>query len=365
MTSQRLLTLLSLLQATREWSGGALAERLGVSERTVRRDVDRLRELGYEIRATKGPDGGYRLQAGSSTPPIYFDDDQVVAIAIALGSASGTGAGITDSAARALATVRQVLPGRLRARVDAVELTAIDRTGGAAVAVQASPDVLLALGAAIRAHEELRFDYDTDGRPGLHDRPPRQVQPHHLVPWSGRWYLIAWEPGPGQWRTYRADRITPRIPTGPRFTPRTVPGADVGAFLSARFKGADDTSSGWPCTGEVVLHAPVAAVAPFARDGVADPLDSQRTRLRLGSWSWPALAALFAQFDAEIDVLGPPELVHAFAQLSARAARAARAQPPGQSPSTVSPCGREFIGSQPSAVTTTMSSIRAPQAPRK
>ncbi|WP_246098163.1 helix-turn-helix transcriptional regulator [Rhodococcus spelaei] len=250
-----------------------------------------------------------------------------MSIAIALGSASGTGAGIAEAAARALATVRRVLPTRLRARVDAVELTAVERTDGPA-GLQASPDVLLAIGAAIRAHEELRFDYDTDGRPGVHDRPPRQVQPHHLVPWSGRWYLVAWVPGKEQWRTYRADRITPRVPTGPRFTPRTVPGADVGAFLSARFNGADDTSSEWPCAGEMILHAPIAAVAPFARDGVAEPLDAQRTRLRLGSWSWPALAASLAQFDAEIDVLGPTELVDAFAQLSARAARTAQARPP-------------------------------------
>ncbi|MDT8914709.1 WYL domain-containing protein [Amycolatopsis sp. PS_44_ISF1] len=319
-TSSRLLSLLSMLQARRDWPGGLLARRLGVSERTVRRDVDRLRELGYPVQAVKGPDGGYRLEAGSQVPPLLFDEDQAVALAVALRIAVGTGAGIEEAAARALATVRQVLPSRLRRRVDALEVSA----AGRGAEPQADTGVLLALSAAIRAGEELRFDYRAPGRPadtGPH--PPRRVQPHHLVVRTGRWYLVGWDPGREDWRIFRADRITPRVPNGPRFPPREVPGGDVAAFLSARFKGSDHTDA-WPCLGEVILDRPAAEVAPFAGDGVVEPVGATRTKLTTGAWSWPALAASLARFDTEIEVLGPPELRTAFAELSRRAARSAR-----------------------------------------
>src|SRR6476659_11209323 len=126
-TSGRLLRLLSLLQARRDWPGDVLAERLEVSPRTVRRDVDRLRDLGYPVRAIKGPDGGYRLDAGTELPPLLFDDEQAVALAIALQIATTTGAGIEEAAARALNTVRQVMPARLRHRIDTLQFTAVER----------------------------------------------------------------------------------------------------------------------------------------------------------------------------------------------------------------------------------------------
>ncbi|GAA1991361.1 helix-turn-helix transcriptional regulator [Amycolatopsis minnesotensis] len=315
-TSGRLLSLLSLLQARRDWPGGLLARRLGVSDRTVRRDVDRLRELGYPVQAVKGPDGGYRLEAGSRLPPLLFDEEQAVALAVALRIAAGTGAGIEEAAVRALATVRQVLPSRLRQRVDALEISAAGRTADP----QVGTDVLLALSAAVRAGEELRFDYRSPGRP--EDTEPRRVQPHHLVVRSGRWYLVGWDPGREDWRIYRADRMTPRVPNGPRFPPREVPGGDVAVFLSARFKGSASTDV-WPCRGEVLLDLPVAEVAPFAGDGVAEELGTARTRLTTGSWSWAALAAALARFDTEIEVIAPPELRAAFADLSRRAGRAA------------------------------------------
>ena len=323
VTTGRLLSLLSLLQARRDWPGGVLAERLEVSERTVRRDVDRLRELGYAIHAVKGPDGGYRLDAGNQLPPLLFDDEQAVAIAVALRTAGGIGAGIEEAALRALTTVRQVMPSRLRHRIDTLDVITVQRTG------QADTTVLLAIGDAIRARQELRFDYDSPGSdPGTDpgsdpgDAPPRQVQPHHLVARAGRWYLVAWSPRREDWRVYRADRITPRTPNGPRFTPRDVPGGDVGAFLSARFKGSTGADT-WPCTGEVVLALPAAEVVPFAGDGVVEPAGPGHTRLRLGAWSWPGLAAGLARFGADIQVIGPPELRTAFADLARRAARAA------------------------------------------
>ncbi|MFD9700918.1 helix-turn-helix transcriptional regulator [Lentzea sp. NPDC059081] len=313
-TSGRLLSLLSLLQARRDWPGLALAQRLGVSERTVRRDVDRLRELGYLVHAVKGPDGGYRLEAGSQMPPLLFDEEQAVALAVALKIAVGTGAGIEEAAARALATVRQVMPSKLRQRIDALE---IESAGGG---TQVDTEVLLALSAAIRACEEVRFDYRSPGRPES-EGPPRRVQPHHLVVRAGRWYLVGWSAEREDWRTYRADRMTLRIPNGPRFRPREVPGGDVAAFLSARFKGSD--TGGWPCQGEVVVDRPLTEVAPFVGGDTAEAVGAGRTRLLAGAWSWAALAAKLARFDADVEVVGPPELRAAFADLSARAARAA------------------------------------------
>ncbi|ANZ41120.1 transcriptional regulator [Lentzea guizhouensis] len=313
-TSGRLLALLSLLQVRRDWPGVLLADRLGVSERTVRRDVDRLRELGYLVHAVKGPDGGYRLEAGSEVPPLLFDEEQAVALAVALRIAVGTGAGIEEAAARALVTLRQVLPSRLRRRVDVLEV------GTAGGGPQADTEVLLAVSGAIRAREELRFDYRA---PGAEDRdgPPRRVQPHHLVSRAGRWYVVGWSSEREDWRSYRADRMTLRTPNGPRFTPREVPGGDVAAFLAARFKGSDTPA--WPCRGEVVLGLPVREVAPFAGGDTVEEVEPGRTRLLTGSWSWASLAAQLARFDAEVEVVGPPELRAAFAALSARAARAA------------------------------------------
>jgi predicted DNA-binding transcriptional regulator YafY len=321
-TSGRLLTLLSLLQARRDWPGRVLGERLGVSERTVRRDVDRLRELGYPIRATKGPDGGYRLGVGNRLPPLLFDDEQAVALAVALRTAVGTGAGIEEAAARALTTIRQVMPGRLQQRVDALDVVEVRPGPGTP---QADTEVLLAIGRAIRAREELRFDYrpvgsgtDADALPP----PPRQVQPHHLLARAGRWYLVAWSPRRSDWRIYRVDRIRPRIPNGPRFEPRVVPGGDAAAYLAGRFKGSD-VAGDWPCRGEVVLALPAADVIPFAGDAVVEAVDEHRCGVTAGSWSWPGLAAALARFDADIEVVGPPELRAAFADLAARAARAA------------------------------------------
>ncbi|MCC8250037.1 helix-turn-helix transcriptional regulator [Saccharothrix luteola] len=314
-TSARLLSLLSLLQARRDWPGALLAERLRVSPRTVRRDVDRLRELGYPIVTAKGPDGGYRLGVGSQLPPLLFDDEQAVALSVALRIATTTGVGIEEAAARALNTVRQVMPARLRHRIDTLQVTAVER----AAAPQVDSDVLMAISGAVHAREVLRFDYTTAP---TSDAPPRRVEPHHLVTRGGRWYLVAWDLDRDDWRTFRADRITPRTPTGPRFTPRDLPAENVAAFVAARFSGSDG-SGGRPCHGEVILDLPAADVSPFVHDGVVEALTPNRCRVTLGSWSWPALAATIGRFDADIEVVGPPELKDAFAHLARRYAKAA------------------------------------------
>ena len=326
-TSARLLSLLSLLQARRDWPGPLLAERLEVSPRTVRRDVDRLRELGYPIQASKGPDGGYRLDAGTDLPPLLFDDEQAVALAVALQTATTTGAGIADAAARALSTVRQVMPARLRHRIDTLQVTTLDR-GGTRPAPQVDTRVVVALGDAVRSREVLRFDY-SPAAPAADDRnggvPPRRVQPHHLITRGGRWYLVAFDLDRDDWRIFRADRITPRTPTGPRFTPRELPGGDVATFVANKFRGSDGSAGpgSWPCRGEVILDLPATDVIPFARDGTVEPLGPHRCRLVLGSWSWPGLAATLGTFDADIEIVGPDPLRRAFTRLARRYADAA------------------------------------------
>jgi len=318
-TSSRLLALLSLLQARRDWPGALLAERLEVTPRTVRRDVDRLRELGYPVRAIRGPDGGYRLDAGTELPPLLFDDDQAVALAIALQTAAAHGAGIAEAASRALVTVRQVMPARLRHRIDAVQATAVPSRPDDEVV---DPAVLVAVTAAVRAREVLRFDHRTataNGELG----PPRRVEPHSLVTRAGRWYLVGWDLDRADWRVFRADRITPRTPTGPRFTPRDLPGGDVAGFVDARFKGSVGADA-WPCSGVVELDLPAGDVAPFALDGVVEALGPDRCRLSLGAWSWTGLAATLGRFDADLRVVGPPQLRDAFAALASRCAAAAR-----------------------------------------
>ncbi|MFE8007944.1 helix-turn-helix transcriptional regulator [Streptomyces sp. NPDC057418] len=331
-TSARLLSLLSLLQARRDWPGALLADRLDVSPRTVRRDVGRLRELGYPVVAAKGPDGGYRLDAGAQLPPLLFDDEQAVALAVALQSAVTTGAGIEEAAARALHTVRQVMPARLRRRIDTLQVTAVERPA-VRPEPQADSGVLMTLSAVVHAREVLRFDYPATSWPEAagDERavvPPRRVEPHHLVTWGGRWYLVSWDLDREDWRTFRVDRITPRTPTGPRFTPRELPGGgDVAAFVVSRFRGSDG-SGDWPCRGEVILGLPAAEVSRHTGEAVVEGVGPDRCRLVLSSWSWPGLAAAIGRYDADIEVVGPAELRDAFAHLARRYADAAAAAPP-------------------------------------
>ncbi|MGO1318051.1 MAG: helix-turn-helix transcriptional regulator [Cellulomonadaceae bacterium] len=309
-TSGRLLALLSLLQARRDWPGALLAARLGISPRTVRRDVDRLRGLGYRVRSTKGPDGGYRLDAGAELPPLLFDDDQAVAVALALQTVGDEVTGVRDAAERALATVRQVMPVRLRGRLDALEVTRVEPERDRARVDAAD---LVAIGAAVRGRETLRFDYDGGSDQGA-VRPPRRAEPHHLVTWGGRWYVVGWDLDREDWRTYRVDRMTLRTPNGPRFAPRELPATDVGAFVSERFS----TVAGGR-RGEAILHASAETVAPWAgRDALVEAIDSSRCRVHASSWSWGGLAAWFAMFDVAFEIVEPPELRVAAAELAQR-----------------------------------------------
>src|SRR5688500_8211349 len=249
-TSARLLRLLSLLQSRREWTGPELAKRLEVSERTIRNDVDRLRSLGYPVDANRGAVGGYRLGAGAELPPLLLDDEEVVATMVGLRAATGL-AGVEEVSLRALAKLEQVLPRRLRRRIAALGEFAM-RVPDDTPPPQVDAEVLTTLAAACRDAERLRFDYRTDG--GGESR--RDVEPYRLIAWGRRWYLLAWDVERGDWRTFRADRITPRIPTGPRFAPRPLPADDVTAYVSGRVSAA-----AWRYRARVVVHAPADEVA--------------------------------------------------------------------------------------------------------
>ncbi|QIS40794.1 WYL domain-containing protein [Clavibacter capsici] len=321
-SSSRMLSLLSLLQTRRDWPGRILAERLEVTPRTVRRDVERLRELGYEIRSVKGPDGGYRLAAGAELPPLLFDDEQAVAIAVALQAAPAVGVDVDEAAARALATVRQVMPSRLRHRIDGIRFTRAEAgpASGPGAEPRVDPAVLEAVSAAVRDRLTLRFD-----RVGEEEAPPRRVEPHAIVARRARWYLVAWDLDRDDWRTFRLDRMRPRTPTGPRFAPRELPAADARTFLAARAKGSASEDR-WPCTGEVLLDLPAREVAPWIGDGEMEEVTATSTRITVGSWSWTGVLAAVARFDAPFSVIGPEELREAAAALAARLGAAQ--QPP-------------------------------------
>ena len=314
-TSARLLRLLSLLQAPRDWTGAELADRLGVSARTVRNDVGRLRILGYPVDATRGAAGGYRLAAGANVPPLLLDDEEAVAVAVGLRTAAGGGvAGIEETSLRALAKLERVLPSRLRHRVNALQTYTVavprDRPGPAA-----DPTVLTVLVAACRDRERLRLDYrDHSGVPTC-----RVVEPHRLVSWGRRWYLVAWDVERDDWRTFRVDRVEPRTPTGPRFAPREPPDGDVTAYVARRVSAA-----AWRYRARVTVHAPAAVVVARINPavGTVEAVDDATCILDTGADTVESLAVHLGLLGVDFTVLDPPELVAVIRELSARYGRA-------------------------------------------
>ncbi|NUT93275.1 MAG: YafY family transcriptional regulator [Saccharothrix sp.] len=310
-TSARLLRLLSLLQTPRDWSGPELADRLAVTTRTVRNDVERLRGLGYPVHAIPGRSGGYRLGAGAALPPLLLDDEEAVAVAIGLRTARGV-SGIEETSARALAKLEQVLPSRLRHRVNGL-VGAVEPVSSAGPSVPA--EVVTALAAACRAREVLRFDYAThEGAVSV-----RRVEPYRLVHARGRWYLVAWDLERGDWRTFRADRVTPRVPTGPRFAPRELPSQDLAAYVSRGLVTAT-----WKFRADVLVEAPAQEVAAKVPEAAVEAVDERRCVLRVGSDTPGLLAVYLGMLDADFTVTGPPELVERVGALADRFARAVR-----------------------------------------
>ncbi|MBT2422187.1 YafY family transcriptional regulator [Streptomyces sp. ISL-22] len=336
-TSARLLRLLSLLQAHREWSGAALAERLGVTPRTVRRDIDRLRELGYPVNASPGTGGGYQLGAGAELPTLLLDDDEAVAVAVGLRTAAGHGIeGIGETSVRALAKLEQVLPNRLRRRVGALNAFTVPMLRGPQSSA-VDPAVLTELANLCRDAERLRFEYrdlpqsrttSTGGTPtGAPTR--RSVEPHRLVCTERRWYLVAWDLDREDWRTFRVDRITPRPPHGPRFTPRTPPAEDLAAYVS---RGVSTRAYASHAVIRLLVPLEEAAgrISPSAGQLEAEGPDSCLLRTGAGSIDVMVIHVMLMGF--EFEVVEPDELVEAIRTAHGLLARslARAAEPPAR-----------------------------------
>lgn len=301
-TSARLLRLLSLLQAHREWSGAELAERLGVTARTVRRDVDRLRELGYPVNASPGTGGGYQLGAGAELPPLLLDDDEAVAVAVGLRTAAGQGIeGIGETSVRALAKLEQVLPDRLRRRVGALNAFTVPMLRGAQPSA-VDPAVLAELAHLCRDAERLRFEYHS--HEGAASR--RTVEPYRLVCTERRWYLVAWDVGREDWRTFRVDRITPKPPHGPRFTPREPPAEDLAAYVS---KGVSTSVYAMQSAVRLLvpLHEAAERISPSAGTLEADGEDA--CILRSGAPNLDVMVIHLMMTGVPFEVLEPAELI--------------------------------------------------------
>lgn len=312
-TSGRLLKLLALLQTRRDWSGQELAERLDVSGRTIRRDVERLRELGYPVDALTGPSGGYRLRAGTAMPPLLLDDDEAVAVAVGLsGAASTSVAGIEETSVRALVKLEQVLPSHLRRRVTALRSATVTLP---ATGPTIDPEALTAIAATCRDRERLRFGYT--GRDGSESR--RRVEPHGLVNLHGRWYLVAWDCDRRDWRTFRLDRLERPTPAGTRFAPREPPGGDAVAYVT---QGLSSAPHRWHA--RVTLRATAAEMSerfPSAWGGF-EPLGPDSCEYRTSDDELEWVAARIGMLGVEFEVHEPPELRAVFARLAERFARA-------------------------------------------
>ena len=311
-TSSRLLELLSLLQARRDWPGSELADRLEVSGRTVRRDVERLRELGYPVESLRGPAGGYRLQAGAAMPPLLLDDEEAIAIAVGLRTAARASVtGIDESAVRALVKLEQVLPAHLRRRVQALHsVTAALPAPGPMV----DPHVLTVLAAGCRDGERVRFAYQ--GRDGAGTR--REVEPHAVVNAGRRWYLVAWDRGREDWRTFRVDRIERPAATGVRFSPRPLPGGDAARFVRRSIQAMPGRYE-----ARVTLRVPADEVRERIWGGTLEPAGDGACEYRTADDDvrWLALRIAMIGVDCEVD--GPPELLKELRLLGRRLARAA------------------------------------------
>lgn len=315
-TTSRLLRLLALLQVRQEWTGPELAARLEVSERTIRNDIERLRDLGYPVEARRGPVGGYRLGAGAEMPPLLLDDEEAVAIAVSLATVGERGiGGLEEASLRALAKLQQVLPHRLRQHLVALQEStsrvSLDPTPGAANAA-----ILQALATASRQRETQRIHYTRHD--GTTSR--RMVDPARLVNWDTRWYLLAWDHDRNDWRTFRVDRIGRIEPTGRIHPARELPAADVTRWISDNVARA-----GWDHTATIRIEAPAAQVAAHipSQMGSVEAIGETACRLHTGADDLAAIAMWVASVDADFTVESPPELAEIVRAQGERYLRAA------------------------------------------
>jgi predicted DNA-binding transcriptional regulator YafY len=312
-TSARLLRLLSLFQVQRYWSGADLAHRLDITARTLRRDVDRLRSLGYPVQSTSGTAGGYQLGAGATLPPLLLDDEEAVAVVLGLQtSASGAVSGIEEASMRALTKLEQMLPSRLRHRVAALHAFILP-LGSRGPTVDA--ERLSAIAGACRDQQGIRFSYhNRTGAPST-----RSVEPHRLVHTGYRWYLVAWDLARKDWRTFRVDRIAGKLKTSMRFKPRKPPEGDFAAFVSKSLSQVP-----YPVQARLTLGAPVDAVAKRIPSsvGVLEAIDDCSCMLRMGSHSLEGITIHLLLLGVSFQVHEPPELIDYIRQLTDRLSRA-------------------------------------------
>ncbi|MCH0556220.1 MULTISPECIES: helix-turn-helix transcriptional regulator [Streptomyces] len=315
-TPARLLQLLSLLQTPREWPGSKLAERLGVSRRTIRRDIDRLRELGYPVQATKGPEGGYRLVAGKALPPLVLDDEEAVAIVVGLRAGAGHAVeGVEEASVRALAKLEQVLPARLRHRVAALQAATTPLTSGDGPSI--APETLIVIATTVAGRERLRFAYrDKDG-----SESRRLTEPHRLVSAGRRWYLVAYDLDRADWRTFRVDRVSAPFATGVRFAPRELPTGSATEYLRRSLHRQQETYA-----FEVRFAAPAERVAARVPMSVGVPEDDGQGGCVLRGVSgdpmeWLTVRLVLTGY--EFTVCEPEELGACAKELGRRLSRAA------------------------------------------
>lgn len=312
-TSARLLRLLSLLSARRFWSGAELAESLEITGRTLRRDIDRLRNLGYPVEATPGVAGGYQLGAGAHLPPLLLEDDEALAVSIGLQTAARSDvSGIDEAAVRALAKLERVLPPRLRRRANVfrASILSMERSGP-----RVDPAVLTTLASACREHDRVCFGYAGRDRSG-----ERKVEPVGLVHTGYRWYLVAWDVAREDWRTFRVDRITGEVNKGAPFSPRPPPEAgDLRKYVARSV-----STAGYARQARVLLHAPLEEVAQHISPaaGLLEPIDDKRCSLLTGAPSLDALVLWITMLGVDFEVVEPPELVNHIRLLRARLGRA-------------------------------------------
>ncbi|MFI5809018.1 helix-turn-helix transcriptional regulator [Streptomyces sp. NPDC051561] len=306
-TSARLLAVLGLLQTRGTWPGAELAARVDVGERTLRKDIERLRELGYPIDSVRGPAGGYRLGDHGRLPPLLMDDQEAVAIAVGLGMVRSV-RGIEEASTLALTKLEHVLPDRLRRRVRALhDSTEIGpaNTGTNVEAPAVDTDLLSELAAAIRDHEAIRFHY---GKAENLDEAGERVEaePYRLVSWQQRWYVVARHRPSDKWRTYRADWLTLRTPGGGRFVPVPLDGGDYAAFVLR-----DVASTGWKVHARVTVDAPASEVLARINPtvGIVETVDDSHCVLVTGADSLEIIAVWIGMLGLDFHVSEPPELV--------------------------------------------------------
>ncbi|WP_394617531.1 helix-turn-helix transcriptional regulator [Lentzea sp. JNUCC 0626] len=315
-TSARLLKLLSLLQVRRDWTGPELADRLSVDVRTIRRDVDKLRSLGYPVTSLPGAAGGYQLGAGAELPPLLLDDDEAVAVAVGLRTAAnGTVAGIEETSIRALTKLEQILPSRLRRRVQALQThtTPLNAAGPTV-----DSETLTIIAAACRDHQQLRFVYaSTQGEPSK-----RLVEPQGLVHTGRRWYLVAWDVSKQDWRTFRVDRIPEEPTLAARFAQREPPAESLAEFVSRQV-----SSNVYTYQAVLTIHAPIKEVAERTSPMAAslEPVDDHSCLMRTGAESLDRMVFYLLYLGLDFDLHEPPELKEHIKMLITRMQKAVRA----------------------------------------